>query len=220
MIPSIDLLDGRIVQLQQGRKVKIWVEEEPLEFARRFSSFPETQVIDLNAAMENGNNKEIVRDLCRVVNARVGGGIRTKENAEQMFRAGAKKIIIGTKANKEFLGLLLKSFDRNRIIVALDSYNGKVSVKGWKESTEETPMERAEKLRDYCGEFLYTCIEKEGLMKGIDWQTIKRLKSICKNELSVAGGISSQREIKELNALGIKTVVGMALYTKKIGEFK
>lgn len=218
MIPSIDLLNGRIVQLEQGKKVKISVEEEPLSFARRFSSFEETQVIDLDAAMGTGSNFEIVKGLCGIVNARVGGGIRSIENARKLFEAGAKKAIIGTRAEEIFLKKLCKEFGKEKIIVALDSYEGKIAVKGWKKTVDETPIGRAKRLQGYCGEFLYTCIEKEGLMRGIDWETIKRLKSVCKNRISVAGGISGIEEIRKLESMGFKAVVGMALYTGKIKQ--
>jgi len=218
MIPSIDLLNGRIVQLEQGKKVKISVEEEPLVFAKRFSSFEETQVIDLNAAMGTGNNFEAVKSLCSVVNARVGGGIRSVEKARKVFETGAKKVIIGTAANEEFLEMLCREFGKEKIIVAVDSRNGKVAVQGWKKSLDESPVEMAKRLQEYCGEFLYTCIEKEGLMRGIDWETIKRLKSVCKNRISVAGGISGIEEIRELEGMGFKAVVGMALYTGKIKQ--
>ncbi len=222
MIPSIDLLGGKIVQLQQGKKVKIQIGKEPLEFAKRFSSFEEVQVIDLDAAMGTGSNQEIVKGLCSIVNARVGGGIRDLETARQLFDAGAKKAIIGTSANKAFLGKLCKEFGKQNIVVALDSKKGKVVVQGWKKTLKESPIEMAKRLENLCGEFLYTCVEKEGLMQGIDWETIKRLKSVCRNRISVAGGISNTAEIKELEEKGIKSVVGMALYTGriKVGETK
>ncbi len=216
IVPSIDLLEGRVVQLQQGKEVKISVEEKPLAFAKRFSSFVETQVIDLNAAIGTGNNFETVKKICQIVNARVGGGIRSTEKARQLFEAGARKIIVGTMAKEGFLLELCKEFGKERIIVALDSKNGKVAVKGWQETAEETPVERAKRLEGLCSEFLYTCIEKEGLMKGVDWQTIKNLKRVSKNKLSIAGGISSIKEVKKLEKMGIKSVVGMAIYTGKI----
>jgi phosphoribosylformimino-5-aminoimidazole carboxamide ribotide isomerase len=216
LIPSIDLLGGKVVQLQQGQTIKISIEEKPLEFASRFSSFEETQVIDLDAATGRGENRAIVEGICCIVNARVGGGIRSTEKARQLIKAGAKKLIIGTKANKNFLQKLCNEFGKDRIIVALDSRRGKVAVEGWKKTLRETPFERAKELEPYCGEFLYTCIEKEGLMQGIDWQTIKRLKSVTSNKISVAGGIASVKEIRELEAFGVKPVVGMALYSGKI----
>ncbi len=221
LIPSIDLLGGKVVQLQQGQTIKISIEEKPLEFASRFSSFEETQVIDLDAATGRGENLTIVEGICYIVNARVGGGIRSPERARQLIKAGAKKLIIGTKANKNFLQKLCNEFGKDRIIVALDSRRGKVTVEGWKKTLRETPFERAKELEPYCGEFLYTCIEKEGLMQGIDWQTIKRLKSVTSNKISVAGGIASVKEIRELEAFGVKPVVGMALYTGniKVGDF-
>jgi len=217
LIPSIDLMGKKVVQLKQGKRLALSIAEPPAEFAQRFSEFEEVQVIDLDSAMEQGSNLAEVKKICGIVNARVGGGIRSVEKARGVFEAGAKKVIIGTRAEPEFLSKLCEEFGRERVIVALDSREGKVAVQGWKNALNEGPVERAKRLGQYCGEFLYTCIEKEGLMQGPDWATIKRLKSVCRNKISAAGGISGREEAEKLEESGVKAVIGMALYTGKIG---
>lgn len=218
IIPAIDLMNGRVVQLQQGKKLKIQIEQNPLKFAEKFSKFREIQVIDLDAAMRNpSDNFELVEKICKIVNARVGGGIDSVEKAKKFIESGAKKIILGTKAEKSFLKELQKAgIGKEKIIVALDSKKGKVAIKGWKESTNKTPLEKMKELENFTGEFFYTCVDREGLMRGTDFETIKALKNATKKRLVVAGGISSNEEAGKLDEMGIDCVVGMALYTGKI----
>jgi len=188
-----------------------------LIFAQKFGQFGEVQVVDLDAAMRNEtNNLQLVKKLCKIVKARVGGGIDSIEKSKKLIECGAEKLIIGSKAEKEFLQKLCNEIGREKVIVALDSKKGKVVVKGWKESTALSPVEKAKQLENYCGEFFYTCVDREGLMQGTDFETIKELKKATKNRLTVAGGISTMKEVEELNEMGIDCVVGMALYTGKI----
>ena len=215
IIPTIDLMNGKIVQLEQGKK-KIIEIGEPLEFAKKFSGFEEVQVIDLDAAMGKGSNEEIGKQLCKIVKARVGGGIRTIEAAEKMIGNGAKKVIIGTMANKEFLEKLGNAIGKGKIIVALDAKKGKIAVEGWTKETKNPVIEKAKELEGYCSEFLFTCIDKEGLMKGIDSGTAAELARITKNKIGYAGGISEISECEELEKNCINTLVGMAFYTGKI----
>lgn len=208
---SIDLMNGKAVQLIQGKK-KVLELDNPLELAEKFSKLGPINVIDLDAAFGNGENIELVKKLCKVAKCRVGGGIRSLEKAKILLKAGAEKIIIGTKATKEFLSGL----PREKLIVAIDSKKGKVVNKGWKEATEKTPFDIVEELQDYCSEFLYTYVDKEGMMQGTDFDTIKKLKKRTSNKITAAGGISSIAEIKKLEKLGVSSVLGMALYTGKI----
>lgn len=215
ILPSIDLMKGKAVQLVQGKE-KALERENVLALAEEFSLYGELQVIDLDAALGKGNNAELVKEIIRKYAARVGGGIRSVEKARELVFDGAKKVIIGTRANKEFLEKLCKEIGRKKIIVAIDSRNGKVSIKGWQKETEKSPFELVKELEDYCSEFLYTCIEKEGKMKGIDWKTVRKLKKLTKNKITIAGGISSIEEIKKLEEREMNSVLGMALYTGKI----
>lgn len=211
IIPSIDLMDGKAVQLVQGEKKKL-EREDVFGLAEKFSAFKEIAVIDLDAAMGKGSNTKIIKKICKIANCRVGGGIRTIEKANEILEAGAKKIIIGTKANKKFLEQLPK----NRVIVAIDSRNDVVVTKGWKEKTGKRPEEVVKELNEYCSGFLYTCVDKEGLMKGSNIKKAADLSKLTNKKITVAGGISTIEEIKELSRLGFDCQIGMALYTNKI----
>ena len=211
IIPSIDLMNGKAVQLVQGEKKKL-EREDVLELAEKFSKFKEIAVIDLDAAMGKGNNIEIIKKICKIANCRVGGGIRTMEKANEILEAGAKKIIIGTKADKEFL----KNLPKDKVIVAVDSRNDIVVTKGWKEKTGKKPEEVIKELNDYCSGFLYTYVDKEGMMQGTNIKKAIELSKLTDKKITVAGGISSIEEIKKLLELGFDCQIGMALYTGKV----
>jgi len=220
MIPSIDLLDGKVVVLQQGKKKIIESKEDPVAIAEKLSAFKEVQVIDLNAALGTGNNFALTMQICRRVNARFGGGIRTKEKAAEAIRNGAKKLIVGTCAEKKFLSELCRITNKERIIAALDSKNGKIVVNGWQNKTNWTMKEKVTELEGYCGEFLFSFVEKDGTMGGIDLKRIKRLKNLTNNKITIVGGISSKEDTEKLENIGVDCVVGMAFYTGKIGGLK
>ena len=211
IIPSIDLMNGKAVQLRQGKE-KVLERKNVLVLAKEFSKYGEVAVIDLDAAMGKGSNLELIKKICKIADCRVGGGIRTIEKANELLQAGAKKIIIGTKATPEFL----KQLPKDRVIAAVDTKDGYVVTKGWTNKTKEKPEELIKKLEPYCSGFLFTNVDKEGLMQGIDFGIVKKLKAITKNNLTVAGGISSIEEVKKLEGLGVDSQLGMALYTGKI----
>jgi phosphoribosyl-AMP cyclohydrolase / phosphoribosyl-ATP pyrophosphohydrolase len=211
IIPSIDLMDGKAVQLRQGKE-KVLERKNVLELAKEFSKYGDVAVVDLDAAFGQGDNVNLIKKICKIADCRVGGGIRTIEKANDMLLAGAKKIIIGTKATPEFL----KELPKDRIIVAIDTKDGYVVTKGWTKKTEQKPEEIIKKLEDYCSEFLFTNVNKEGMMQGVDLGIIKKLKAATKNYLTIAGGISSTSDVKKLESLGVNSQLGMALYTGKI----
>ena len=211
IISSIDLMDGKAVQLKQGKE-KILERENVLELARNFSKYGEIAVIDLDAALGQGNNAILIKKICEICDCRAGGGIRTIDKAEELLIFGAKKIIIGTKANPDFL----KQLPKDKVIVAVDTKDGVVVKKGWTEKTNETPEEVIKKLEDYCCEFLFTNVNKEGLMQGFDFEKVKKLVKLTKNKITVAGGIATIGDIKKLENLGCNSQIGMALYTGKI----
>jgi len=222
IFPSIDLMNGKVVQLVQGKKENKKIEiEDVLGVARRFSNYT-IQLIDLDAAMGSGDNLRLVKVLCRQFKCRVGGGIRTLDRAKELVKAKAEKIIIGSSAFKDgkvdvlFLKLLNKFIGKDKIIIAIDSMNGKIVIKGWKESTGIDVLKVVKELEPYCSEFLYTYVDKEGMMQGTDFSTLRNLKQISGNEITAAGGISSLDEIKRLERLKVNSVLGMALYTGKI----
>lgn len=211
IIPSIDIMDGKAVQLCQGKE-KVLELEGVLGLAEKFSKYGEVAVIDLDAALGNGDNIKLIKKLCKIAGCRVGGGIRTIERANEFLAAGAKKIIIGTKATPEFLQKLPKE----RIIVAIDTKDDKVVDKGWTNKTTKTPKEVIKETENYCSEFLFTNVNEEGLMQGCDFEKVNQLLKITNNKLTVAGGITTIDDIGQLEKLNINSQLGMALYTGKI----
>jgi phosphoribosylformimino-5-aminoimidazole carboxamide ribotide isomerase len=221
LIPSIDLMEGKIVQLIQGSKKAL----ESYDFdgwAKRFSRYPLVQLIDLDAAMETGNNQSLVKYFSAILPCQVGGGIRSFETAEQILRWGARRIIIGSalvhsgQIRIDFAHELALRCGRDRLVFAVDSLNGKVAVNGWKQMTELSPVEMMQALEPCCAAFLYTHIDTEGLMQGIPFETVRDLRRATARQLMVAGGISSAAEIEQLDAIGVDAVVGMAVYRGKV----
>ncbi len=215
IIPCIDLMDGKVVQLVQGRD-KALEGEAPLEMLRKFAAFPEIQVIDLDAAIGNGQNRTIVELLASRAKCRVGGGVRTAERARALIEQGANRVIIGTAAFTPVLAEIAEAVGRERVIVALDSKGGKIVVKGWREATEFTAEEIVGRLEPYCGGFLCTYVDKEGMMQGTDLAWFRRLRAATQHELTAAGGITTMEEIRELTGLGIHAALGMAIYTGRL----
>ncbi|MBI4439584.1 1-(5-phosphoribosyl)-5-[(5-phosphoribosylamino)methylideneamino] imidazole-4-carboxamide isomerase [Candidatus Woesearchaeota archaeon] len=220
IIPSIDLMKGKVVQLVQGEKKKIELDsyDNLLENFRGF----EVQVIDLDAAKGEGSNKAMVKKICKKIPCRVGGGIRDIKTARELIDAGAKKIIIGSMAfrhgsiNRNFLGRLKSEIGKNRIIIAVDSKKGEIVIKGWRSSTGINALEAIRELEPYCSEFLYTYVDREGMMQGTDMAALQKLGNSTNNKITAAGGIYSMHEIEKLEELGINSVLGMALYTGKL----
>jgi len=221
IIPSIDLMDGKAVQLRQGRE-KVLEVEKPINLAREFDKYGEIGVVDLNRAIGNGENLEIVNEICKIAECRVGGGIRSIKEAKELISYGAKKVIIGTKAfendtlNYNFLKKLRNAIGKQRIIIAVDVVNQKILTHGWHHSTGISVFNAVTKLWEYCSEFLCTCVEREGNMEGTDIRTLEKLSNVSKNRITAAGGISSIKEVVKLSEIGIKAQIGMALYTRKI----
>ena len=211
IIPSIDIMEGKAVQLKQG-KDKVLERENVLELAEYFGRFGEIAVIDLDAAMGKGNNLELIKKLCKIAHCRVGGGIRSVEKAKEILSYGAKKIIIGTKASEYFLSHLPK----DKVIVAIDANKGKIVTEGWLKEINATPAEYVQRFDNLCSGYLYTIVEKEGMMGGTDLEAIKQIRAITDKELIAAGGISSIDEIIELDKINASCQLGMSIYTGKI----
>lgn len=209
IIPSIDLMDGKAVQLKQGKE-KVLERENVFELAKYYSQFGDIAVIDLDSAMNTGkDNEKLISELCKIAPCRVGGGIRSVEKAKRLIAQGAKKIIIGTAASEEFLSQLPK----DKLIVAIDSKNGKVTTEGWTKELDTTPVEFIKRFDDLCSGYLYTVVEKEGMMQGCDLDSIEKVRSATKKEFVAAGGISTVEEIVALNQKNINTQLGMCIYT-------
>src|ERR1017187_1774846 len=217
IIPCIDLMDGKVVQLVQGRE-KALEGDSPEEMLRKFAAFPEIQVIDLDAAMGRGSNSGLVRLLASKAVTRVGGGVRSVERARELLDQGAHRVIVGTAAfgpsgvNTEFLAKL----DREHLIVAVDSKEGRIVVKGWRESTNLAAEEVLRELEPYCSGFLCTYVDKEGMMQGTDLAWFRRLRAATSLELTAAGGITTIEEVRALEAMNVHAALGMAIYTGKL----
>jgi phosphoribosylformimino-5-aminoimidazole carboxamide ribotide isomerase len=221
IIPCIDLMDGKVVQLVQGRE-KALEAPPPQEMLRKFAAFPEIQVIDLDAAMARGSNDRLVEEIASEAVTRVGGGVRTVERARALVDQGARKVIVGTAAfgpagaNAEFLNALASAIGRERVLIALDSKHGRIVVKGWRESTNLKAEEVLRALEPYCGGFLCTYVDKEGMMQGTDLDWFRRLREATSHELTAAGGISTIEEIRALTGMDVHAALGMAIYTGRL----
>jgi len=215
IIPCIDLMDGKVVQLVQGRE-KALEGEAPLTMLSRFAKFPEIQVIDLNAAVGDGGNSQIVHMLAARARCRVGGGVRTAERALGLVEQGAHRVIVGTAAFTPALAEIAAAVGAERVIVALDSKDGKIVVKGWRQATDFTAEQVIGRLERHCGGFLCTYVDKEGMMQGTDLDWFRRLRAATRHELTAAGGISTLEEIRELHAMGVHAALGMAIYTGRL----
>jgi phosphoribosylformimino-5-aminoimidazole carboxamide ribotide isomerase len=223
LIPSIDVLGGKIVQLVQGEK-------KALEFSDfdywigRFSEYPLVQLIDLDAAMGQGNNHELIAMVCSRLPCQVGGGIRSRERAAELLELGAKRIILGSallkdgRINDALARECSSHLGEDRLTFAIDSRGGKVAIKGWKEGTEIDPVAMLGAFGPYCSAFLYTHIDTEGTMTGFPMEVARRLRQATTKQLIVAGGIRSMKEVNELDTIGADAVVGMAIYTGAIGR--
>lgn len=218
IIPSIDLSDGKAVQLRQGRE-KALERDDPIALAREFDRYGEVAVIDLDAAFGTGDNEPLVGQLCALADCRVGGGVRSVEKAVRTIGAGARKVIVGTGAftsagvDEAFLGELAHAVGREKVIVAIDAYKGEVVTKGWRHRTGLSVAEVLEPLQAYAGELLFTCVEHEGLMQGTDFELVRKVVEKAHLPVTVAGGIASLDEVARVSALNAHVQLGMAIYT-------
>jgi phosphoribosylformimino-5-aminoimidazole carboxamide ribotide isomerase len=221
LIPSIDLMGGKIVQLVQGEKKALEFDDFE-EWIARFSTFPLVQLIDLDAAIGTGNNRVLLKKFTSRLPCQVGGGVRSVKNGAELLAQGARRIIIGSalvndgRINVAAAQAFSEDLGIDRLTFAIDSRGGKVAIKGWRELTSIPSSEMLATLEPFCTAFLYTHIDTEGLLKGIPLDAVRRLRAITSRQLIVAGGIRSQEEVNELDALGIDAVVGMAIYTGRM----
>jgi phosphoribosylformimino-5-aminoimidazole carboxamide ribotide isomerase len=219
LIPSIDLLGGQIVQLVQGEKLRLAFDDFEY-WIEKFSKFPLVQLIDLDAAMRQGDNSALVARIAKRLPVQAGGGIHSIERAQQVLNAGAKRVIIGSAlfsaegaVNAEFAAELAASVGADRIVAGIDTKNGRIAVKGWKAQVALTPDAAIPQLESHVAAFLYTHVDGEGMMQGFPIATAARLRKLTQRQLIVAGGIRSQQEVDALDTLGAVAVVGMAVYT-------
>jgi phosphoribosylformimino-5-aminoimidazole carboxamide ribotide isomerase len=218
LIPSIDLQNGAVVQLVQGERLAIR-DADVFQWVRRFARFPKVQVIDLDAAIGAGDNLGLVRQIAAALSCRVGGGIRTIARAQDVLAAGAQQIIAGSALFKDgqpdllFAKSLADAVGADRLIAAVDSRGGRVVIHGWRTTLALTAVEAVRALEPYCGEFLYTHVDTEGLMGGTNRDAILAVRAATTRRVTAAGGITTQQEIDDLDVHGVDAVVGMAIYT-------
>ena len=221
LIPSIDLKGGRVVQLIQGERPALETDDIDV-WVRTFERFPTVQLIDLDAAMGSGTNDTMVRDIAPRLACRVGGGIRTVDRALEVLTYGATAIIVGSslfrtgRVDLVFARQLAEAVGTERIIAAVDSRGGHVVIKGWQEAVALTAVEAVRELEPYCGEFLYTHVDTEGLMQGTDLQAVLAVRDATTRRLTAAGGITTKAEIDTLHEAGVDAVVGMAIYAGRL----
>ena len=211
LIPSIDLMGGRAVQLVGGREKALEV-DDVVGLARRFRVYGEIAVIDLDAALGRGDNRALVERLCREARCRVGGGVRDRRRAAELLRAGASRVIVGTAASEE----LLAGLPRERVLVAVDHRAGTLLSHGWQAEEREAPLERIRRLSPLCGGFLVTRVDREGWLGGVDWDAARELRAATDRGLTYAGGVASAADVAALDRLGLDAQVGMALYTGRL----
>jgi phosphoribosylformimino-5-aminoimidazole carboxamide ribotide isomerase len=221
LIPSIDLQNGRIVQLVQGEKLA--VETTDLEsWIARFAAYARVQLIDLDAAKGAGDNLALVKTICARLPCRVGGGIRSVERAREVLGAGAHAVIVSSalfregRVDVDFARALSDAIGAERVIAAVDSRGGRVVIHGWKTALPITAVEAVAALEPWCGEFLYTHVDTEGLMAGTDMAAILAVRRATTRPVTAAGGITTREEIDRLDAEGVDAVVGMAIYTGRL----
>ena len=221
LIPSIDLMNGNVVQLQQGERLAIssgdldgWI--------AKFSGFPVVQLIDLDAAMGKGDNRALVEKVCRALPCQVGGGVRTADRARELVAMGARRVIVGsslfdaTGVKLDRAAEMRDAVGLEQVIAAVDSRGGKVVIHGWKTPLSITPVDAIRALEPFAGAFLYTHVDTEGMLTGLNLDIVKTVAAASTRKLIAAGGIRSMDEVDALDALGIDAVVGMAIYTGKI----
>jgi len=212
IVPSIDLQGGQAVQLVGGKE-KALDAGDPRPIAERFAIAGEIAVVDLDAALGTGSNTGVIKELCRIAECRVGGGIRSAESALAWLDAGATKVVLGTAATPEVLARL----PRERTIAALDAIDGEVVIHGWRTRTGRRVEERMRELREHVGGFLVTFVESEGRLSGIDLARVKAVVEAAEGvTVTVAGGVTTAEDVAAIDRLGAFAQVGMALYTGRL----
>lgn len=227
IIPCIDLQGGKAVQLVQGRRLALSV-DDLLGLLQRFREYPILHVIDLDAAMRKGSNGRKIKLLCDRANmkVRVGGGIRTPARAARILSWGAEKIIVGSaafqdgKVSVDFLRRMAEKVGKKRVIIALDTHGGRIVVRGWRERLKLSPEDVIPELEPFCSEFLSTFVDNEGTMKGTDLPGFRKLRKVTKLPITAAGGIRSMREVAALEKIGMHAAIGMAIYTGHLASEK
>lgn len=218
LIPSIDLMGGRIVQLEQGEILRLAFDDFEY-WIERFAQYPMVQLIDLDAAKRTGDNRRLIRQIARRLPVQVGGGIRTPEGAKELLDMGARRVIFGsalfheTGVNTGFAAAVAAAIGAEPFVAGIDTKAGRIAVRGWRDQVNVTPAQAIAALDPFCAAFLYTHVDTEGTLRGFPMDAARALRPLTTRRLIVAGGIRQQSEIDALDALGIDAVAGMAVYS-------
>jgi phosphoribosylformimino-5-aminoimidazole carboxamide ribotide isomerase len=218
LIPSIDLMGGRIVQLERGEDLRLAFDDFEY-WIGHFAKYPLVQLIDLDAAKRVGDNRALVARIAQRLPVQVGGGIRTADQAESLLDAGARRVIFGSAlfredgVDTEFAAMVAARIGAEHFVAGIDTKAGRIAVRGWRHQVSVTPAEAIAALNPYCGAFLYTHVDTEGTLQGFPLEAAHALRPLTTRQLIVAGGIRAQTEIDALDALGIDVVAGMAVYS-------
>lgn len=211
-------MGGRVVQLQQGERLAI--ESHDIDgWIEKFSGFQIVQLIDLDAAMGKPANDALVKHVATALPCQIGGGVRSIERAQELLALGARRVILGSSlfnergVNKGRAEAFAEVIDPDLLIGAIDSKGGKVVIHGWKTPVPISPEDAARALEPYVGGLLYTHVDTEGLLTGVNYAAVKSVQAATKRRLIAAGGIRSHEEVDALDKMGIDAVVGMAIYT-------
>jgi phosphoribosylformimino-5-aminoimidazole carboxamide ribotide isomerase len=221
LIPSIDLQGGRIVQLVQGETLAIATDDFDGWIAR-FTRFPKVQLIDLDAAKNAGDNSAIVTAICARLPCRVGGGIRTVDRASTLLQGGARKVIVGSslfrggEIDRGFAETLAAAVTPEKLIAAVDAKAGQVVIDGWRTRLAITPVEAVRQLEPFFGEFLFTNVDVEGLMRGFDRDAVLAVRNATTRAVTAAGGVTTEDDVAWLDSVGVDAVAGMAIYTGRL----
>lgn len=218
LIPSIDLMGGRIVQLERGEELRLAFDDFEY-WITRFAKYPLVQLIDLDAAKRVGDNRALVAQIAKRLPVQVGGGVRTTEQAQALLDAGARRVIFGSvlfreeRVDTEAAHALALRIGPQHFVAGIDTKGGKIAVRGWRDQVSVTPAQAIAALEPFCGAFLYTHVDTEGTMRGFPMETARQLRGLTQRQLIVAGGIRAQEEIDSLGAMGVDAVAGMAVYS-------
>ncbi|HEX4308727.1 MAG TPA: HisA/HisF-related TIM barrel protein [Acidobacteriaceae bacterium] len=218
LIPSIDLMGGRIVQLERGEELRLVFDDFDYWIAK-FSRFPLVQLIDLDAAKQIGHNRTLIEQIAKRLPVQVGGGIRTATDAQALLEAGARRVILGSVLfhadgiDLESAATISARIGPEQFVAAIDTKGGKIAVRGWADNVNVTPAQAIAALSPHCGAFLYTHVDTEGTLRGFPIDVARGLRPLTSRQLIVAGGIREQSEVDALHALGVDAVAGMAVYS-------
>ena len=224
IFPAIDIYGGKAVRLRGGKFDDITVYGDPLDMAKRFEDAGAKwlHVVDLNGAEGSGNNFSVIEKIASVTSLKVqsGGGIRDKVRIRNLLTSGAERAVLGTVCaeNPDVAGEMISEFGTESIVCGLDLKDGRVAVRGWKETSALTPLELGGKLCSAGAKyFLFTDISRDGMLGGANVLATAELQDKLGAYVIASGGVKDMSDIialKDRNLYG--AIIGKAYYEKKI----